>query len=48
MNWPYYTLRADGALISDDGSDDFPAQRFASAIEAEAWLVTEDIRGTVR
>jgi hypothetical protein len=56
--WPYLTLRADGVLlyydedqykhvafaIAPDGTD----LLFADAAEAEAWLVANDIRGSVR
>lgn len=53
--WPYYRLRNDGVLVDDetcipiaidplDGS----TPCFASVVEAEQWLVDNDIRGSVR
>ena len=54
FDWPYLTLRPDGVLIYSDTrvplaiAKDGSTPYFANAAEAEAWLVAEDIRGTVR
>lgn len=48
MDWPYLVLNDKGQLIEDDGTlaGDFPL--FSTSEEAEAYLVDNDIRGTVR
>lgn len=53
FEWPYLALRADGVLIYEsngqairDCGRDLP--RFADTAAAEAYLVENDIRGTVR
>ena len=54
FDWPYLKLRPDGILVYEDNSvplaiaKDGSTPCFANAVEAEAWLVAEDIRGTVR
>lgn len=47
MNWPYYTLTDEGYLVDDDGNR-LSDMRFESEAEAEAYLVVNDLRGTVR
>ena len=46
-NWPYYTLR-NGRLYDDDEYELGTAPDFKSVDEAEAWLVENDERGSVR
>jgi hypothetical protein len=49
FDWPYLTLRQDGTLVYDTGHPvPKQPQPFKDAVEADAWLVAEDIRGTVR
>jgi len=49
FTWPYFTLRADGVLINAaNGVPLAGAPRFTDAGEAEAWLVANDVRGTIR
>jgi hypothetical protein len=45
--WQYYEFR-NGKLYDEDGYEVFSEQEFATAADAEAWLVENDIRGTVR
>jgi len=57
LNWPYYTLNAQGYLEDEDGykvlfstqhtnGPDFI--QFRSAADAQQYLEENDIRGTVR
>lgn len=46
MDWPYYTLKADGYLWGDDGAR-FSDKQFANEDEAEAYLIENDYRGSV-
>lgn len=48
MEWPYYTLRADGFLYDEDGCKLNGTPVFKSVEEAEQWLVDNDVRGNVR
>lgn len=54
FDWPYLSLRPDGVLVYEDTrvpiciARDGSTPCFDNSDEAEAWLVAEDIRGTVR
>ena len=45
--WPYYELREDGFLYDEDGKRS-PYGPFEDEVQANAYLVDNDIRGTVR
>lgn len=47
FTWSYYTFR-DGRLYDEDGDLAFAGVTFASADDADGWLVDNDIRGSVR
>lgn len=48
MEWAYYSL-SNGRLIDEDGYEGNKAwPSFASAEEAENWLVDNDERGSVK
>ena len=46
--WQYYDLKADGHLYDENDELAFPERTFANHQEAEYFLSTSDIRGTVR
>ncbi len=57
FEWPEFKLRADGVLVYADNNVpladaqtriDGSTPVFANIADAEAWLVTNDVRGTVR
>lgn len=47
MSWHYFTLGADGYLYDEEGTRQF-SRTFANASEADLWLESEDIRGSVK
>jgi len=48
MEWIYLTL-VNGRLINDEGKDENPLwPTFKTEAEAEAWLVANDIRASIR
>jgi len=48
MEWTYLTL-VNGRLINDEGKDENPLwPTFKTEAEAEAWLVANDIRASIR
>lgn len=48
FEWPYFDLR-EGKLFYDDGARALPnAPSFTDRVEAEAWLIDNDERGTIR
>lgn len=53
IDWPYWTLTADGRLRSEDGDyllavDGLHSIHFGDRDDAEQYLEDWDIRGTVR
>ena len=54
FDWPYLGLRPDGVLVYEDTgiplaiAGDGSTPCFADILEAETWLVANDIRGNIR
>ena len=54
FDWPYLRLRADGVLVYDDTgvplaiAKDGSTPCFSDLAAAEAWLVENDVRGSVQ
>lgn len=48
FDWPYYTLRADGSLVDEDGNDVGDFKMFENVEEAERFLEDNDMRGNVK
>lgn len=48
MDWVYFTLRADGRLIDEDGDAMKSWPKFSDVSAAEKYLIDNDIRGSVQ
>lgn len=48
MYWPYFELRDDGGLYDEDGNGPCFGVWFESEEQAQEWLDSSDIRGTVK